>query len=57
MKLTLQGPTVNAESPAGRVALLFTRPSWQNVQSYNLARDPNSPASQVQRTDARGFGR
>jgi len=56
MKITLQGTTVNDQIPAGRVAALFTRPSWQNIQGYDLARGPDSPAGQVQRTNARGFG-
>jgi hypothetical protein len=45
LKMRLDGVTVNPQIGADRMAVLFTRPNLQNVQTYDLARGPDAPAS------------
>jgi hypothetical protein len=50
MKMRLDGLAVNPGLPPERVARLFTRPAFQNVPSYDLARGLDGQADGIRRT-------
>jgi hypothetical protein len=50
LKMKLPEVTVNPSIPQQRAGALFTRPRLSGVQNFDLARGPESPSGQVQRT-------
>jgi hypothetical protein len=50
MKLKLDDLLVNGAIDADRAQAAFNRPQLRNIPSYDLARGPDQPAGQVQRT-------